>query len=141
MKIGIASDHRGYELKSKIIENLSNKYEFIDYGTNSNESVDYPLYAKKLCDHINEFDKGILICGTGTGISIAANKVKGIRCGKVINKEEAFLAASHNNANVISFGENTEDYLEIVETYINTPFSNMESHTRRVNQINEIENA
>ena len=88
MKIGIVSDHRGYELKQDIINELK-EYEIIDYGTYSNESVDYPDYAFKLGQKINEkeVEKGIAICGSGIGISIACNKVKNIRCAKVSNKE------------------------------------------------------
>ena len=90
MKVGIASDHRGYALKQKLLEELKKTYEMIDYGTNNEESTDYPIYAFRLGEQIGkEIDKGILICGTGIGISIAANKVKGVRCAKVSTKEEA----------------------------------------------------
>ena len=92
--IGIASDHAGYEVKKEIIEFLkSNNYDVIDYGTDSNESVNYPNYAFKIGEDVvnKKIEKGILICKTGIGMSIACNKVKGIRCSKVDSKEEAIL--------------------------------------------------
>ena len=94
MKIGIASDHRGYNLKAKLIKYLSKKgYEAIDYGTDSSESVDYPDFAFKLGEEYNKesFDYGIAICGNGIGISIACNKVKGVRCAKVDSKKKQFM--------------------------------------------------
>lgn len=139
MKIAIASDHRGYELKSNIILRLQNKYELIDLGTNSNESTDYPLYAFKLGEFIRDkkADFGIAICGTGIGISIACNKVKNIRCAKVSSINDAYYAHLHNNANILAFGEDTslELALKMIETYINTPFSEEEKHHRRVEEI------
>ena len=97
MKIGIASDHRGFKLKELIKENLD--YDFIDYGTNSEESTDYPIYAFKLGEAVvnKEVEYGVAICGSGIGISIACNKVKGIRCAKVSNTEEAKYTISENN--------------------------------------------
>ncbi len=137
MKIGIASDHRGVILKEKIKNYLNDRYQIIDYGTNSIESVDYPQYAYKIGESIrdNKIDLGILICGTGIGMSIACNKVKKVRCAKVTTKEEAFLARSHNNANVIALSENTTNYKEIVDTFLTTDFSNEEKHKRRVEMI------
>lgn len=139
MKIAIASDHRGYDLKSNIILRLQDKYELIDLGTNSNESTDYPIYAFKLGEFIRDkkADFGIAICGTGIGISIACNKVKNIRCAKVSSINDAYYAHLHNNANVLAFGEDTslELALKMIETYINTPFSNEEKHHRRVEEI------
>ena len=137
MKIGIASDHRGVILKEKIKNYLNDRYQIIDYGTNSIESVDYPQYAYKIGESVrdNKIDLGILICGTGIGMSIACNKVKKVRCAKVTTKEEAFLARSHNNANVIALSENTTNYKEIVDTFLTTDFSNEEKHKRRVEMI------
>lgn len=139
MKIAIASDHRGYELKSNIILRLQDKYELIDLGTNNNESTDYPLYAFKLGEFIRDkkADFGIAICGTGIGISIACNKVKNIRCAKVSSINDAYYAHLHNNANILAFGEDTslELALKMIETYINTPFSEEEKHHRRVEEI------
>lgn len=142
MKIGIASDHRGVILKEKIKNYLNDKYQIIDYGTNSIESVDYPQYAYKIGESIrdNKIDLGILICGTGIGMSIACNKVKKVRCAKVTTKEEAFLARSHNNANVIAISENTNNYKEIIDTFLTTDFSNEEKHKRRVEMIDNYGN-
>lgn len=144
MKIGITSDHRGYNLKKFLKEELEKEnYEVIDYGSFSTESVDYPDFAFKLSTNVVEknIDFGIAICGSGIGISIACNKVKGIRCAKVSNKEEAVVTRNDNDANIIAFGENTkkEDALEIVKTFINTPFSNLDKHIRRINKIKEYE--
>lgn len=142
MKIGIASDHRGVILKEKIKNYLNDKYKIIDYGTNSIESVDYPEYAFKIGESIkdNKIDFGILICGTGIGMSIACNKVKKVRCAKVTTKEEAFLARSHNNANVIALSENTSNYKEIIDTFLTTESSKEEKHQRRVEMINNYDN-
>lgn len=144
MKIGIASDHRGYELKEYLKKELSNdNYEVIDYGTFSTESVDYPDYAFELSTNVVEknVDFGVAICGSGIGISIACNKVKGIRCAKVSNKEEAKYTREDNDANIIAFGEKIEkeEALEAVKTFINTPFSNLEKHIRRINKIKKYE--
>ena len=142
MKIGIVSDHRGYELKQDIINELK-EYEIIDYGTYSNESVDYPDYAFKLGQKINEkeVEKGIAICGSGIGISIACNKVKNIRCAKVSNKEEAYYTRNDNDSNIIAFSSNTtlEDAITYIKTFIETPFSNIERHQKRINKITKYE--
>ena len=141
MKIGIASDHRGYNLKEQI-KNVSN-YEITDYGTNSTESCDYPDYAYKLSQGVlnNEVDFGIAICGSGIGISIACNKVKGIRCAKVSTPEEATYTRNDNDSNIVAFSEQTDlqTALQIIDKFINTPFSNEEKHLRRINKIKEIE--
>lgn len=142
MKIGIASDHRGVFLKEKIKNYLSDNYNIIDYGTNSIESVDYPIYAYKIGEAIRDkqIDLGILVCGTGIGMSIACNKVKGVRCAKVNNNEEAFFAKSHNNANVIALSEKTTNYREILDTFLTTDFSSEEKHHRRVEMIDNYDN-
>lgn len=144
MKIGIASDHRGYILKEQLKNELINKgYIIEDYGTNSEESVDYPDYAFKLGESIKnkKIDFGIAICGSGIGISIACNKVKGIRCAKVVNDEEAKYTRLDNDANIVAFGEKTplEEAIKIVDTFINTPFSNLEKHKIRIQKITEYE--
>ena len=143
MKIGIASDHRGYYLKKLLKEELSKNYEIVDYGTDSLDSCDYPDYAFKLGKGVisKEVDFGIAICGSGIGISIACNKVKGVRCAKVSNKEEAMYTRNDNNANIVAFGEKTSfpDALDIVNTFIKTPFSNEEKHQRRIDKITEYE--
>ena len=144
MKIGIASDHRGYKLKTKIISYLKSKnIEVIDYGTNSLESVDYPKYAFILSDAVvkKEVDFGIVICGTGIGISIACNKVKGIRCAKVSSIEEVIHTREDNDANVVAIGEGMDEELafRIVDTFINTSFSNLGKHIGRINMIKDYE--
>ena len=142
MKIGISNDHHGVELKNKIMKYLHEKsIECINFGTNDNESVDYVEYAVKLCTAINEkqVDLGILICGTGIGMSIAANKIKGIRCGKVSTVREATLTKEHNMANVIALSEYTENAEEIVDAFINTKYSTEERHIRRIKEIAQLE--
>lgn len=143
MKIGIANDHRGYKLKKEIIKYFNDTgYNYIDYGAESEDNTDYIDYAVKLCNAVNskEVELGVLICGTGIGMSIAANKIKGIRCARVVNVEEAKLAREHNMANVIALGENTLGVEAIVSTFINTEPSKEERHIRRLNKINGLEN-
>lgn len=144
MKIGIASDHRGYALKQKLIERLTKEnYQMIDYGTNSEESTDYPDYAFLLGENVvnKNVDFGVAICGSGIGISIACNKVKGIRCAKISNKEEAQITRIDNDANIVAFSEkvNIDDAIDIVKTFINTEFSKLEKHERRINKIKSYE--
>ncbi len=141
--IGIASDHGGYKLKEYLKQELEKlNYQVVDYGTNIEESVDYPIYAFKLGEAIKEkgINKGILICTTGIGISIAANKVKGVRCAKVENVHEAEMSRLHNDANVIALRGDNENALEIVKKFLETDFLNEERHIRRINQIKEYEN-
>lgn len=144
MKIGIASDHRGYKTKEMLKEKFSD-LKFIDYGTDSEEPADFPVYAKKLGEAIlnNDVDYGIAICGTGIGMSIALNKMKGIYCAKVSTASEARLAKSHNNANAIAFSEELDDELkiEIVNCFLNTPFSNVSKYVKRNDMIKDMENA
>ena len=139
MKIGIASDHRGYVLKKEIIKELENEYEIIDFGTDSEERVDYPDYAFKLGKAIQnkDIDLGIAICGTGIGISIALNKVKGVLCAKISNKEEAKLAKEHNHANAIAFSGSTkiEEAKEMILTFLNSKPNNEQAHLNRINKI------
>lgn len=142
MKIGIANDHRGVNLKKKIMNYLHKKdISCVNYGTNSEESCDYVDYALKLGNAINnkEVDLGILICGTGIGMSIAANKINGIRCARVVNSDEAKLSREHNMANIMAIGENIENVFSVVDTFINTKESKEERHIRRVNKIMDIE--
>lgn len=140
MKIGIVSDHRGYLLKEEIKKELQKEnYEVIDYGTNSQESTDYPDYGFLLGEKVrdNKVTYGVAICGSGIGISIACNKVKGIRCAKVSTPEEAKVTRIDNNSNIVAFGEKTtlENALNIIKVFINTDFSEEEKHHRRVNKI------
>ena len=144
MKIGFASDHRGYKLKKELINELKKEnYELIDYGTDSEESTDYPDYAFKLGENVakKNVDFGVAICGSGIGISIACNKVKGIRCAKVSNKEEAEVTRIDNDSNIVAFGEKTsfDEAVAIVKTFINTESSDLEKHKRRINKIKEYE--
>lgn len=142
MKIGIANDHRGVNLKKKIMNYLHEKnISCVDYGTNTEESCDYVDYAVKLSDAVKDrkVDLGILICGTGIGMSIAANKVDGIRCARVVNSDEARLSREHNMANMMAIGENTENVYDVVDAFINTKESTEERHLRRVNKIMDIE--
>ena len=144
MKIGLASDHRGYNLKTQLIEELTKEgYEVIDFGTNSEESTDYPDYAFALGASVvkKEVDFGVAICGSGIGISIACNKVKGIRCAKVDSVKEATATRLDNDSNIIAFGEKMtfEEAIELVKTFISTPTSNEEKHVRRRNKIKAYE--
>ena len=145
MKIAIASDHRGYKLKQEIIENLQKEYQILDLGTNSEESVDFPKYGIALGEVIKnkKADLGIAICGTGIGISIAVNKVKGVMCAKISNIEEAKLAKEHNNANVIALSGKTpkEEALKMIEEFIKSTPNKEEKYQRIINQIKEYENA
>ena len=139
MKIGIASDHRGYKLKEFLKNVLVNEYEVVDFGTDSEVSTDYPDYAFALGEAVvnKNVDFGVAICGSGIGISIACNKVKGIRCAKVSNKEEATVTRIDNNSNIVAFSEklSEQEALEVVKTFITTEPSIEEKHIRRVNKI------
>ena len=143
MRIGLTSDHRGYRAK-KFLKDSLYMHDVIDYGTDTEDSVDFPEYAKKLGTAINsgEVDLGIAICGTGIGMSIALNKMKGIYCAKVSNVSEASLCKAHNNANSIAISEDLEEdlMLEIVNKFIETPFSNVSKYIRRNDMIKEFEN-
>ncbi len=147
MKIAIASDHRGYELKEYLIAKLSINEEIkvLDLGTNSTESVDFPIYGIKLGEAIKnkEADLGIAICGTGIGISIAANKVKGVMCAKINNEKEARLAKEHNNANVIALSGETdpEEAFNMIVTFLNSEPNQEEKYQRRIEEILNYENA
>ena len=143
MRVGIASDHKGYLKKAKLIKCLEKEFDVIDYGTNSEASVDYSDYAEKLCLDLvkNKIEFGILICYTGIGMSIAANKIKGIRCAKVDNVTEAKLCRLHNNANVIAVSSRKSFYeiKRILIKFLKTDFSNEERHIRRINKISKLE--
>ena len=146
MKIAIAWDHGGYELKEMVAGFLMGTgHQVIDLGTDSAESVDYPEYGRKcgLAVVEGEADRGIVVCGTGIGISIAANKVKGVRCALVNSVDAAILTREHNDSNCLAMGAKytpNELAIEIVDTWLNTNFSNMEKHTRRINKITNYEN-
>ena len=143
--IAIGNDHGGTELKFEIVKRLeASGYKVINKGTDTTESVDYPDMAKLVCDEVNagNADCGILICGTGIGIGIAANKVKGIRAAMCSDCFSAKMARVHNNANVITFGARTigpELAWSIVESYLSAEFEGGR-HETRVNKIMELEN-
>ena len=143
MKIAIASDHGGFALKEKVREHLeAHLVEVIDLGTYSEESVDYPTYGK-LCGETvvsGEADLGIVVCGTGIGISLAANKIKGIRCALCTDEFMAEATRLHNDANMLALGARVIGVgtaLKIVDTFLKTEFSNDERHIRRIAQIEE----
>ncbi len=144
MKIGIGSDHGGFELKEEIKNYLTGEgIEFVDYGTNSSDSVDYPDYGKSVAEAVvaKEVDRGIVICGTGIGISIAANKVKGIRCALCTDTYSARMSREHNNANMLSLGARVLGVglaLEIVSVWLKGEFEGGR-HELRVNKISDIE--
>ncbi len=146
MKIAIGCDHGGINLKPTLIDYLNKKgIEFVDFGTNSSASTDYNDYGEKVANAVanKECDLGILICGTGIGMSIVANKVKGVRCGHCHDVFSAKMTRLHNNANVLALGERVVGaglFLEIVEAFIFTDFSNDERHIRRVEKIKDLEN-
>lgn len=146
MKIGIGNDHAGTELKKEIAKYIEDKYDYevINYGTDSLDSVDYPVYGEKVARAIvnGEVDKGVLICGTGIGISLAANKVKGIRCAVCSESESASLSRRHNDANIIAFGArivSLDTAKEIVDAFFTSEFEGGR-HIKRVEMIKEIEN-
>lgn len=145
MKIGIACDHRGYHLKLEIVEYLKKKkYDVLDVGTNSVITVDYPMYAFSLCSLVinKEVDFGIVICGTGIGMSIACNKVKGIRCAKVDNVKEAKHTREDNDANIIALNGTMPLFRvkDIIDTFIKSNFLEEERFIRRNEQISNFEN-
>lgn len=143
MRISIGSDHGGLNLKNSIVEYLQeNDYEVMDVGTYSFDSCDYPIFGRKVAENVANkvSDLGIVVCSTGIGMSIVANKVKGIRCALVTDLNSAKLTKEHNDSNVLALGEkNTtkELAIEIVKTWLNTPFSNDERHIRRIKGIIE----
>jgi ribose 5-phosphate isomerase B len=144
MKIAMGSDHAGYELKEAIKNDLTKKgYTVKDFGTYSPESVDYPDYGIKASEAVarGECQFGIVICGSGIGISIAANKVKGIRAALVCDIERASLARMHNNANIVALGSRFMSFdiaKEVVTTFLNTPFEG-QRHEKRVKKIDKYE--
>jgi ribose 5-phosphate isomerase B len=143
MKLAIGSDHAGYLLKESIKEYLNQeKIEFTDFGTFKEESSDYPEYAYKVGTAINgsEADMGILVCGTGIGMCISANKIKGIRAALVYNEQTAQLSRLHNNANVVCFGSRTQKAKEVTELlaiWLNTSFEGGR-HEGRLKLINKL---
>jgi len=144
MKLAIGCDHGGYDYKIKLIEHLkANGHEVVDYGCHSLDSCDYPDFALPVAESVagGEADFGILICSTGIGISIAANKVNGIRCAHCHDAESAKLTRNHNNANVLAFGAKiiSEQLMyEITDNFLSATFDGGR-HERRVDKITAIE--
>ncbi len=140
--IALASDHAGFELKEAIKKHLlDNNYDIIDMGTNSKNSCDYPIFAKKAAHAVatGQCEKGIVCCGTGIGVSIVANKVKGIRCALCTNEFTAEMAKRHNNANMVAFGarvSETEDVLRMVDVWMNAQFEEGR-HQRRIDMMED----
>lgn len=140
MKIAIASDHRGVEYKKKIINYLESKqHEIIDCSVDNTPTDDYPDFAFSVCEKVVNKDAeiGILVCRTGIGMSIAANKVKGIRCAKINSKEDAILSRNDNGANVMTFNytDDMNDIKEYIDAFIDADVISDERHRRRVNKI------
>lgn len=144
MKLGIASDHGGFDLKEILLDHLGSQgYELVDYGTNSTESVDYPDYGARLSQGLVEgqVDLGIAICGTGIGISIACNKIEGIRAAHCTDTFSARAAKNHNNANILCLGARitgVEIAKDIVDNFLKEDFDGGR-HETRVNKITELE--
>ncbi len=144
MKIAIASDHGGNNLRREIVQLLVELgMEYVDFGPDSNESVDYPDFATPVANGVasGNFDRGILICGTGIGMSIAANKVKGIRCALVHDVFSAKATRQHNDSNILAMGERVIGpglAREIVATWLNTTFEGGR-HERRIGKLMELE--
>ncbi|MBQ9011385.1 MAG: RpiB/LacA/LacB family sugar-phosphate isomerase [Bacilli bacterium] len=140
--IGIASDHRGFRMKQKLTKYLSKKgYSVIDYGTDSTSSTDYPVFGFKLGEAIRDHQviKGIAICGSGIGISMACNKVEGVRCAKVNNVSEVKWTVYDNDANVIALSSKMPMFRvkDIVDVFLKTNFSNLERHKKRIDMLNK----
>jgi len=145
MRLALGSDHGGYRLKEQLKRLLAGRgYELVDFGTDSEESVDYPDYALPVACSVarGEVDRGILVCGTGIGMSIAANKVAGIRAALVYCENTARLAAQHNRANILCLGGRTisaESAVELVQAWLDTPFE--ERHQPRLDKVAGLEEA
>lgn len=144
--IALGSDHAGYELKQVIIKHLEERnIEYKDYGTYSTDSCDYAVFAEKTARAVadGECELGLLFCGTGVGISMAANKVRGIRACCCSDLFSAEMTRLHNNANILCLGGRVvtpEKAKELVDIFLDTPFSGEERHQRRIDQITDLEN-
>ena len=145
MKIAIACDHGAYEYKEIVKQMLNDEgHEVEDFGCYNTDSVDYPDYAAKAAKSVAEGknERGIVICGTGIGVSIAANKIKGIRCALCAEPVSARLTREHNDSNVLAMGQRVigvEVMKEIVRVWIHTPFSNDARHQRRIDKVMALE--
>ena len=137
--IAIASDHAGYKLKQYLIDNLGEEISLKDFGTDNEESCDFPDFASEVCDFVlnNEDYRGVLISGSGVGMSIAANKISGIRAANVSDVDTAVQSVEHNNANVLCLGSNNVnegEAVKIVNSFLSALFLNEENYVRRVNK-------
>tara|TARA_B100000945_G_scaffold187889_1_gene150801 strand:- start:245 stop:679 length:435 start_codon:yes stop_codon:yes gene_type:complete len=137
--IAVASDHAGYGLKQYLIDNLDEELSIKDFGTDSDDSCDFPDFAKEVSQFVldNEGYKGVLICGSGVGMSIAANKIPGIRAANVTDVDTAIQSVEHNNANILCLGANnvTESLaVSIISSFLSASFLNDEKYIRRVNK-------
>lgn len=145
MRVAIGSDHAGYEMKQHLIERLRQAdYDVTDFGTHSTESVDYPDYAAAVASAIldDQVDRGIVVCGTGVGVAIAANKVKGIRAAQASDIYTAHQAVEHNDVNVLALaGKIVGDVLawEMVKAFLNAEFAGEERLVRRVQKLAQLE--
>lgn len=140
-KVALGSDHAGYELKQYIIDNFDETIVFNDFGTNNTESCDFPDYAEKVCNFVlnNDDYRGVLICGSGVGMSIAANKIQGIRAANVTNIETAIQSVEHNNVNVLCLGSNNLDNtkaIDLISSFLSSSFTEEERYLRRINKLN-----
>ena len=144
LRIAIGSDHGGVDQKDEVVKYLKSKgYEVVDVGTNSHDSCHYPVFGAEVAKRVanKECDFGVVICTSGEGICMAANKVKGIRCGIGYNDEVSRLMRQHNDANVIAFGAkfmNTKDVIRRIEIFLSTEFEGGR-HQTRVDMISELE--
>ena len=145
MKIALGADHGGVGHKDEIKKHLEGRgFEVVDHGTYTTDSIDYNDYALKVAHAVanKEADKGILVCGTGVGMSIMANKVKGVRAALVHDLFTAEATRSHNDSNVLTMGArviSVELALQIVDTWVDTEFSNEERHKRRISKITKLD--
>ena len=140
--LAIASDHAGYNLKNYIVHNLKREVNLNDFGTNSEESCDFPDFAKEVCNFVlnNESSRGLLICGSGVGMSIAANKINGIRAANVIDKETAIQSVEHNDVNVLCLGANNineKNVINIVESFLDATLIKEERYLRRISKLED----
>jgi ribose 5-phosphate isomerase B len=145
MRIAIGADHAGYELKDELHRQLTSAgHTVVDYGTDNAVSTDYPDYARQVAQSVASggADRGILVCSTGVGMSIAANKVHGVRAALAFNNDEVKLTREHNDANVLALGARYVDASaagEMVKIFLETPFSGGERHARRLAKVAELE--
>jgi ribose 5-phosphate isomerase B len=146
MRIALGADHAGLQLKEKVRELLDRRgVAYTDFGTNEASSVDYPDFAANVSREVasGHFDRGILVCGSGIGMAIAANKIAGIRAASVIDEESARLSREHNDANILALGDRVTPHdraLAIVNLFLDTPFAGGR-HQRRIDKITALERA